>query len=66
MKQRTRKAAEKRFKVTKNKKIMQGHALTSHLQSHKSKSRRRRQDEPREVSSTNEKKLNTMLPWGTN
>ncbi len=64
MKQKTKKAADKRFKVTKNGKIMQGHGLTSHLQSHKSKSRRRRQDEPRQVDSTNLKKLEIMLPYG--
>jgi large subunit ribosomal protein L35 len=61
---KTKKSAAKRFKVTKTKKIMQGHSLTSHLQAHKSKSRRRRQDEPRQVSPTNEKKLKTMLPFG--
>lgn len=64
MKQKTKKAAEKRFKVTKNKKIIQGHGLTSHLQAHKSKSRRRRQDEPRVVSGANEKRLHTLLPYG--
>lgn len=64
MKQKTKKAADKRFKVTKTGKIMQGHGLTSHLQSRKSKSRRRRQDEPREVDAANLKKLEIMLPWG--
>jgi large subunit ribosomal protein L35 len=62
-KAKTKKAASKRFKVTKNKKIIQGHGLTSHLQAHKSKSRQRRQNEPRLVSSTNEKKLEIMLPF---
>lgn len=63
MKAKTKKAAEKRFSVTKTKKIMQGHSLTSHLQTGKSKSRRRRQNEPREIDSTNLKKLKRMLPF---
>jgi large subunit ribosomal protein L35 len=46
MKQKTKKVAAKRIKVSSNKKLMRGHAYSSHLKRKKSKSRQRRQKEP--------------------
>ena len=46
MKQKSRKTAEKRFKVTATKKILRGHAYSSHLKTKKSSRRLRRRKEP--------------------
>lgn len=45
-KQKTKKAATKRFSVTKNGKVLFSHQYKSHLMRKKSKSRIRRQKEP--------------------
>ncbi len=61
MKQKTNKTAAKRIKITKTKKLLRGHAYSSHLKRKKSKSRIRRQKEPATFSKAFEKKARKML-----
>lgn len=61
MKQKSKKTAEKRFKVTGTKKILHGHAYSSHLKTKKSKSRLRRQNEPQELIGGFKKKYKRIL-----
>jgi len=60
-KQRTRKAAAKRFKVTKNGKILHRSPYLRHLQSKKSKSQKRRLKQMKQVTGVFEKKIKRML-----
>jgi large subunit ribosomal protein L35 len=61
MKQKSRKTAEKRFKVTTTKKILRGHAYSSHLKTKKSGGRLRRQKEPQELTGGFKKKYKKIL-----
>jgi len=61
MKQKTRKTVQKRFKITKSGKILQGHAYSSHLKRKKSKSRIRRQKEPTLIAHGLKKKIKALL-----
>ncbi|OGY23436.1 MAG: hypothetical protein A2172_04375 [Candidatus Woykebacteria bacterium RBG_13_40_15] len=61
MKQKSRKTAEKRFKVTGSKKILRGHAYSSHLKTKKSKRRLRRQNEPQSITGGFRKKYKKIL-----
>jgi len=61
MKQKSRKTAEKRFKVTASKKILHGHAYSSHLKTKKSARRLRRQKEPQELTGGFKKKYKKIL-----
>lgn len=61
MKQKTKKAAAKRIKVSSNKKLIRGHAYSSHLKRKKSKSRQRRQKEPATFSKGFKKKIMRLL-----
>ncbi|OGM71065.1 50S ribosomal protein L35 [Candidatus Woesebacteria bacterium RIFCSPLOWO2_01_FULL_44_24b] len=56
-KQKTRKSAAKRFKVTKRGKILRGRAFTSHLNVKRSSKKRRAQGRPVEVKGFYAKKL---------
>lgn len=58
---KTRKSADKRFKVTKTGKVMHGHQYGSHLKLHKSKRRLRRQKEPAVMTGEFAKKIKQML-----
>ena len=60
-KQKVRKSAAKRFKVTKTGKVMFGHQYGSHLKLHKSKRRLRRQKEPAVLEGEFAKKVKRML-----
>ena len=60
-KQKVRKSAAKRFKVTKTGKVMFGHQYSSHLKLHKSKRRLRRQKEPAVLVGKFAKKVKRML-----
>ncbi|HVA96758.1 MAG TPA: 50S ribosomal protein L35 [Candidatus Acidoferrales bacterium] len=60
-KQKVRKSAAKRFKVTKTGKVMFGHQYGSHLKLHKSKKRLRRQKEPAVLKGKFGKKIKRML-----
>jgi len=61
MKQKVRKSAAKRFKVTKTGKVMFGHQFGSHLKLHKSKRRLRRQKEPGVLAGKFAKRVRRML-----
>lgn len=60
-KQKVRKSAAKRFKVTKTGKVMFGHQYGSHLKLHKSKRRLRRQKEPAILEGAFAKRVRRML-----
>ena len=60
-KQKTRKSAASRFKITKTGKVMFGHQYGSHKKLHKSKSRLRRQKEPGVMKGQFAKRVRRML-----
>jgi large subunit ribosomal protein L35 len=61
MKQKVRKSAAKRFKVTKTGKVMFEHQYGSHKKLNKSKKRLRRQKEPGLLKGKFAKKIKRML-----
>jgi large subunit ribosomal protein L35 len=60
-KMKIRKSAAKRFKITKNGKVLFGHQYAGHLKAHKSKSRLRRQKEPGELTGVFARNVKRML-----
>jgi ribosomal protein L35 len=60
-KKKIKKAVTKRFKITKTGKVMHGSQFGSHLKLHKSKSRLRRQKEPKVMTGTFAKKIRQMM-----
>lgn len=60
-KQKTRKAASKRFEVTKTGKLMRGRQFGRHLRRKKSKTQKRRHKEPAEMKGLFAKKIKRML-----
>jgi len=60
-KQKVRKSAAKRFKVTKTGKVVHGSQYSSHLKLHKSKKRLRRQKEPKIMEGKFAKRVRRML-----
>lgn len=58
---KTRKAVTKRFKITKNGKVLFGHQYGRHLMRKKSKRRIRRQKEPGVLTGTFAKKIKKMI-----
>ena len=52
MKMKTKKIANKRFRITKNGKVMHRVQGSRHIRRNKSKSRQRRQDKPAEIITT--------------
>lgn len=63
MKQKTKKAAIKRFKITSSGKILRGRQMTNHLKSAKSKTARQRYKKPAQVSAVEKKIIERMLPY---
>ena len=63
-KQKTRKAAAKRFRITKTGKVMRRHAKMRHLLERKSKQRKRRLRQAGLVSKSDLKRIKVMLPGG--
>lgn len=61
-KMKTRKAVAKRFKVSKNGKIMHGRARTGHLKTHRSSKATRNLRKEKELSSADRKRVKKMLP----
>ena len=61
MKQRTRKSAAKRFKVTKNGKVLHRSHNIRHLRNKKSKRQVRSLKTMKQVTGTHEKKIKKML-----
>ena len=60
-KQKTRKSVIKRFKITKNGKIMRRHNFSRHLRATKSKSKKRAQKRPAQVTGFYANKLRKAL-----
>jgi large subunit ribosomal protein L35 len=61
VKKKVRDSVAKRFKVTKNGKVMFSHQYGSHKKMNKSKSRIRRQKEPGQMTGKFAKKIKKML-----
>jgi large subunit ribosomal protein L35 len=61
MKQKTRKSAVKRFKVTKTGKILRRRAFTSHLNVKRSSKKRRAQSRPVEITGFYARKLRAAM-----
>lgn len=60
-KQKTKKAAKKRFTLTSKGKILRKGGLSSHLKQHKSARRLRSQKEPKLVAAADVKKIKQLL-----
>lgn len=60
-KQKTKKSLAKRFKITKNGKVMRRHNFIRHLRVKKSKSKRRSQKQPVEMTGYYAKKIRKFL-----
>jgi len=54
---KTKKIVRRRFKITKNGKVLHRAQGARHLRSRKNKARQRRQDEPREIVTTKYKNM---------
>lgn len=63
MKQKTKKAADKRFKITKSGKILRMRQMDSHLKKSKSHSAKSRYGKPAFVSKPEEKLVKRLLPY---
>lgn len=63
MKQKTKKAVAKRFKITKTGKVLHRSQYSSHLKFKKSKNRIRRQKEPAQLLGLQAKKIKRLLPY---
>ncbi len=64
MKQKTKKAAAKRFKITPTGKIMRGRQMHNHLKSAKSHTAIHRYKTTALVSDVEKKTVSRMLPYG--
>lgn len=63
-KAKTKRAASKRFKITKTGKVLRGRQYGRHLKITKRKSRRRRQKEPGKLTGKFARTIKRMLPYG--
>lgn len=61
-KMKSRQAVKKRFKVTKNGKVMHSRAGKNHLLSHKSSNRKKNLSGEKEISQADKKRVKQMLP----
>ncbi len=61
MKKKTRKSANKRFKITKRGKVLFAHQYSGHLLRKKSKRRKRRLAEPGQLTGAFAKKIKQIL-----
>lgn len=64
MKLKTKKSAAKRFRITKNGKVVRTKAYNRHLKTTKSAKKKRHLRKPSLVSSVEAKKIKLMLPYG--
>jgi large subunit ribosomal protein L35 len=62
---KTHKGAKRRFKVTATGKLMRAKGMKSHFRRRKAPRVKRMFDRMEEVHETNEKKVRTMLPYGS-
>lgn len=65
MKQKTKKAAIKRFKVTKGGKILRWRQMANHLKAAKSKSAKTRYKRTATVSKPDKKVIEKLLPYAS-
>ncbi len=65
-KQKTRRAAAKRFRITKKGKVMRRSSGLRHILESKSKKRKRRMGKTARVSKADEHRVKSMLPGGYN
>ena len=63
-KQKTRKAAAKRFRITKNGKVLRRHAKMRHLLECKAAKRKRQLRRAGPVAPSDVARVKSMLPWG--
>ena len=63
MKQKTKKAAAKRFRITKRGKILRGRQMNGHLKAAKSKSARNRYKTPAQVSKVDKRNIARLMPY---
>ncbi|CDQ39363.1 MULTISPECIES: 50S ribosomal protein L35 [Virgibacillus] len=62
-KMKTHKGSQKRFKKTGTGKLKRSHAYTSHMFAHKSQKQKRKLRKSTTVSSSDFKRIKTMLPY---
>jgi len=60
---KTHKGAKKRFKITKNKKIIYSKAYRGHILTKKSAKRKRELKRPGQIQSVDRKRIKRMLPY---
>jgi len=65
MKQKTKKAAAKRFKITPTGKILRARQMQNHLKSAKSRTARNRYKKPAQVSAVEKKTVERLLPYAS-
>lgn len=65
MKQKTKKAAQKRFKITKTGKFIRMRQMAGHLKAAKSKSAKTRYKRQAQVSKPDKKVIEKLLPYAS-
>ncbi|MDP2632510.1 MAG: 50S ribosomal protein L35 [Candidatus Curtissbacteria bacterium] len=63
MKTKTKKAAAKRFKITKRGKILRGRQMGGHLKANKSKSAKTRYKSPAQVAKVDKRNIERLMPY---
>lgn len=63
IKQKTKKAASKRFRITKSGKIMRGRQMAGHLKAAKTKSAKSRYKKVAYVSKPEKKRIARLMPY---
>ena len=63
MKQKSKKAAQKRFRITPSGKIMRGRQMAGHLKANKSKTARNRYKTQAQVSNVEVKTIEKLMPY---
>ena len=64
-KMKTRKSAQRRFKITGSGRIKRYRAYDTHLFLNKSSSRKKRLERPAMVSKADEKRIRKLMPYGS-
>jgi large subunit ribosomal protein L35 len=64
LKLKTHKGAAKRFKLTKNGKVIRGHAFARHILTSKDSKRKRKLGQTTTVSAADVRHVRAMLPYG--
>lgn len=62
---KTRKAVKKRFRVTKNKKVLSSESFRRHMMTDRSAKKKRQSRGVRHVDPSNKKQIQDMLPYGS-